>query len=57
MPEDSTIEDIMYELNLMSKVMEGINDANEGRVITNEELLQEIDLWAKSYGQQGQETI
>jgi len=51
MPDNTTIDDIMYRLNLISKVMEGLDDANSGRVITTNELLKKVDEWVISSGQ------
>jgi predicted transcriptional regulator len=46
MPENSSLEDIMYEINLLAQVLDGLNDAEEGRVISTEELLRRVDEWA-----------
>lgn len=43
----ASLEEIMYKINLTAQVMEGINDANEGKVISTDELLKRIDSWAK----------
>jgi predicted transcriptional regulator len=50
MPDDCTFDDIMYELNFISKVTEGITDSEEGRVFSTEEVLMKVDQWAKSNG-------
>jgi predicted transcriptional regulator len=50
MPDNSPIEDIMYELNFISKVLEGMKDADEGKVFTTDEVLRKVDSWVKSYG-------
>jgi predicted transcriptional regulator len=42
-----TYEDIMYRIDLVAQVLEGIQDAEAGRVITTEELLERVDQWAK----------
>jgi predicted transcriptional regulator len=44
MPDECSIEDIMYELNFISKVLEGIQDADEGKVFTTEEVLRKVNL-------------
>lgn len=46
-PATATLEEIMYKINLAAQVMEGIKDAEEGKVITTNELLKKIDTWAK----------
>ncbi len=43
----ASLEEIMYKINLTAQVMEGIRDADEGRVISTDELLKRIDSWAK----------
>ena len=40
-------EDIMYRINLVAQVLEGIRDAEAGRLINTEELLERVDQWAK----------
>lgn len=40
-------EEIMYKINLAAQVMEGIKDADAGKVISTDELLKRIDSWAK----------
>ena len=57
MPDDSSIEDIMYRLNLVSKVMEGIKDADEGRLISSDDLLMKVDEWVLSASRQEQKRI
>ena len=43
----ASLEEIMYRINLAAQVMEGIKDADEGKVISTDELLKRIDSWAK----------
>jgi len=47
MPEGCSLEDIMYRLNFVAQVLEGLKDADEGRVINTEDLLKRVDQWAK----------
>lgn len=47
MPDGSTLENIMYQINLVAQVLEGVKDADEGRLITTEELLVRVEKWAK----------
>ena len=42
LPEDSSVEDIMYRINLVAQVLQGLKDAEAGRLITTEELLQMV---------------
>ena len=43
----ASLEEIMYKINLAAQVMEGIKDADEGKVISTDELLKRMDSWAK----------
>lgn len=39
----ASLEEIMYKINLAAQVMEGIKEADEGKVISTEELLKRVD--------------
>ncbi len=47
MPENSSLEDIMYEINFVTQVLEGLKASEEGRTITTEELLKHVEEWSK----------
>jgi len=47
MPEDASPEDIMYEMDLVAHVLEGLKDSEEGKTITIEELLKMVEEWSK----------
>ena len=47
MPENSSLEDIMYEINFVAQVLEGLKASEEGRTITTEELLKQVEEWSK----------
>ena len=47
LPDECTIDDIMFEINFVAQVYEGLKDAEEGKLITTEELLKKVDQWAK----------
>ena len=47
LPDSCSIDDIMYEINFVAQVLEGLKDAEDGRVITTEELMKRVDEWAK----------
>jgi predicted transcriptional regulator len=51
MPDEATIEDIMYELFLRVELEEGLEDIRNGRTVPNEEVLQKIASWRQSVGQ------
>ena len=46
-PPSSSLEEIMYKINLAAHVMEGIKDADPGNVISTNELLKRIDSWTQ----------
>ena len=39
----ASLEEIMYKVNLAAQVMEGIKDAEEGNIISIDELLKRMD--------------
>jgi predicted transcriptional regulator len=43
----ASLEEIMFKINLAAQVMEGIRDAEQGRIITTDELVKRVDSWAK----------
>jgi len=45
LPDNATIEDIMYRLYVIDKVHAGLDDVRNGRVISSEELKREIQTW------------
>jgi hypothetical protein len=47
LPDGCSPEDIMYRVNLVAQILEGIRDADAGRCITTDELLDRVDQWAK----------
>jgi len=47
LPDDISLEDIMYEINFIAQVVEGLKDAEQGNTITTEELLKKVEQWAK----------
>jgi hypothetical protein len=47
LPDGCTLEDMMYEINFVAQVLEGLDDAEKGRMLTTEELLQRVQTWAK----------
>ncbi len=46
LPEECTLEDIMYEVDLVAQVLEGLQDADNGRLVSTEELLERVDRWS-----------
>lgn len=47
LPDECSFDDIMYEINLIAQVLDGLKDAEEGKLLTTEELLGRVDEWAK----------
>jgi predicted transcriptional regulator len=37
----------MYEINFVAQVYEGLNDADNGNMISTEELLKRVEQWQK----------
>jgi len=47
MPDDWALADILYELYLKHKVGQGLQDIEEGRVKTHEEVKQNVSGWSR----------
>ena len=47
LPDNCTLDDIMYEINFVAQVYEGLNDADKGNMISTEELLKRVEQWQK----------
>ena len=47
LPDNVTIEDIMYHLYVREKIFRGIKAADEGRVVSNEKAKEIIEKWLK----------
>lgn len=47
LPEDCSIEDIQYTLYVRSKIQKGLNELNEGNVISHDEVKARMDKWFK----------
>ena len=47
LPDHCSAEDIMYRVNLVAQVLEGLADAESGRTVTTEELLERVEQRAK----------
>ncbi len=47
LPDNSSYEDIMEKLYFMQKVEAGLNDVEEGRVISHEEVKERLSKWLK----------
>ncbi len=47
MPPESKMEDIMNELHLIDQVLQGMSDAEMGKVASTGELLERMNAWRK----------
>jgi predicted transcriptional regulator len=47
LPDGCSLEDIMYEINFVAQILEGLKDAEAGRLLTTEELLKRVETWAR----------
>lgn len=47
MPPESKMEDIMNELHLIDQVLQGMSDAEKGKVVSTGELLERMNAWRK----------
>ena len=45
MPDAATMDDIMYRLYVLDKIRIGLDAAERGDVISNEELKREMETW------------
>lgn len=47
LPEPLTIDQVISQLILLDKIEQGIEDANEGRVFTTDEVKEKLNKWLK----------
>ena len=47
LPDKCTLEDMMYQINFVAQVLDGLEDAEAKRLISTEELLEKVDQWSK----------
>ena len=47
LPEDCTYEDVQYHIYVLEKVKRGLDDVEQGRVFTQEEIEQHLSRWLK----------
>ena len=50
LPDDCTMDDIHYHLYVREKVQRGIEDVDEGKTVSQEEIEQRIGQWRQSIG-------
>ena len=47
LPESSSMDDVLDQVYVVAQVMEGLADAEAGRLLTTEELLLKVEQWGK----------
>jgi|Deesub1362A_J573_1020465.scaffolds.fasta_scaffold14915_4 predicted transcriptional regulator len=47
LPDECSLEDIMYEIDFIAQVLEGLKDAEAERLLTTEELLKRVEQWGR----------
>jgi predicted transcriptional regulator len=50
LPEDVTLDDIIYELDFSARVERGFKEDAEGKLIPHEEVVKRMSKWLKSGG-------
>jgi predicted transcriptional regulator len=50
LPEDATLEDIMYELYFKERIDRGISEARSGQTVTHDEVVRNVSEWLRSVG-------
>ena len=45
LPDTCSLEEIMYQINLVANVIDGLNDEEKGKVTSTNDLLKKIDTW------------
>jgi len=47
LPDGCSLEDIMYKINFVAQVIDGLKDAKNGNLLTTDELLDRVEQGAK----------
>jgi hypothetical protein len=47
LPDGCSVEDIMYKIDFIAKVLDGLKDAEQGKLITSDELLKRAEKWGE----------
>lgn len=45
LPDSVNFDEILYRLYVLNKIHQGMQDANEGKGISSDELMHEIEQW------------
>ena len=43
--DDVPLDEIVYQLHVLSKIQQGVRDANDGRTLSAEELSRDVGTW------------
>ena len=55
MPDDVTLDDMMYALYVRQRIDAGLRDIAEGRTVSQEEVERDLEKWLQSDGRMTQE--
>ncbi len=47
LPDGCSWEDIMYEINFVAQVLEGLKQAEAGELLTTDDLLEQVGKWER----------
>jgi len=47
LPDDATLEDIQYRINVRQAIAAGVSDIDEGRVVSQEEVERRMSRWTE----------
>jgi len=50
MPDDASLEDIMYELYFRQRIDRGLRELDEGKTVSHEEIKRSLAKWLQSAG-------
>jgi predicted transcriptional regulator len=45
LPDTCSVEEIMYQINLVANVVDGLKDEEKGNLISTNDLLKKIESW------------
>ena len=48
LPDEATLEEIQYHLYVLQKIRNGLKDAEEGRVLSQDEMQKRFEKWIVS---------
>jgi predicted transcriptional regulator len=51
MPDDASLEDMMYALYVRQRIDLGLKEASEGKTVSHEEVKKSLTRWLQSAGQ------